>query len=106
MEKQVDTNKDIYLNVGTTIDLYGSKAKVQKNDSEFLPKFRIVFGITSIHVPVEVLNYVVLEAVTALYDSGDLEMAVAEKINYLSHVVLQDPREALEAAMMEAGEDF
>ncbi len=42
--------------------------------------------------------------VKRLYDDNALPMPMAEHVNYLTHVVLQDPREALEAAMMEAGE--
>lgn len=39
-----------------------------------------------------------------LYDDNTLSMDTAEHVGYLCHVVMQDPREALEAARMEAGE--
>ena len=39
-----------------------------------------------------------------LYDDNTLSMDTAEHVGYLCHVVVQDPREALEAAQMEAGE--
>lgn len=47
-----------------------------------------------------------MDLITALYDNGDLSMEAAGRLNTMSMTVLQDPREALEAAMMEAGADL
>lgn len=70
-------------------------------------RYQIILDFAGyIHMDADDLNTFARTLVEALYDNGDLDMATAERINYLSHVVLQDPREALEAAMMEAGEDF
>jgi nitrogenase molybdenum-iron protein alpha/beta subunit len=47
-----------------------------------------------------------MDLIKALYDNGHLSMDAAGSLHTMSLTVLQDPREALEVAMMEAGEDF
>ena len=49
-------------------------------------------------------NAILVTLATALYDDGGMSMEAAERVNYLSGIVLRDPAEAREAAMMEAGE--
>ena len=52
------------------------------------------------------LNDLVMVAVKSLDLDGSLGMDTAEFLATVANRTLRDPQEALEAAMMEAGEDF
>jgi hypothetical protein len=47
-----------------------------------------------------------LQMVTLLFDDNTLDMATAERLNYLTHAALMDRLDRQEEAMMAAGEDF
>lgn len=88
---------------------YIERITVNVNDTEKYPTmqpYRIDLGNESLSMDATDASALAVALIEALYDRGELDMTAAERLNYLSHVVLQDPREALEAAMMQAGEDF
>lgn len=63
-------------------------------------------NIEQLSLQTEHAERLMLDLFTALYDHDGISMDTAGRLHTMCLTVLQDPREATEAAMMEAGEDF
>ena len=63
-------------------------------------------GMESLGLTTENAEALLMALFTSLYDHDGLSMDAAGRLHTMCLTVLQDPQEALEAAMMEAGEDF
>ena len=69
--------------------------------------YQITLGTMGyLHMPAKDAADLAVTLIRRLVEDGKLPMGDAEYINAMTHRVLQDPAEALEAAMMEAGEDL
>jgi hypothetical protein len=80
-----------------------------KNISDFSLGWDYQFQLGTagyLHMNAQDANDYAVTLVRRLVEDGRLSMENAEYIAAMTHRVLQDPAEALEAAMMEAGENF
>ncbi len=70
-------------------------------------EYQIKLGMAGyLHLSAKDTDDLFLVLCKRLYDDNNLSMETAERVNYMTMVALQDPREAEEAARMEAGEDI
>jgi hypothetical protein len=79
-----------------------------KYETEPLTSLTLRWGALngSIRIPFKNMQALIIEMAERMYDEGCMDMSTAERLQYLSNVVLMDAREYAEVVAMEAGEDF
>lgn len=91
---------------GNFVDVKVTYRKPAYGDAPIDRPYIAYFGIEQLSMQPVNAEALAMDLITALYDNGDLSMDAAGRLNTMSMTVLQDPAEALEAAMMEAGDDL
>ena len=99
-----DTRKPFIFHGGNFIEGVALRNRIDAEISGY--DYIIEMGSVSLSLETTDLNALFHVIAKRLYDDNTMTLDTAEHVGYLCHVVSQDPQEALEAAMMEAGEDF
>ena len=95
------TDKPFLYRGGQFIDTPTVRTSTHNNETQIDITDRM-----HISLPAANANALLVALAQHLYDSGTMTLDAAETINYMTHIVLMDPRERAEMEAMSTGEDY